>query len=227
MGPVNFCLAVQDILIDVNEVMQTQLDGGILVGYMDDTFVIAPQTSINIIWPHIILSAKEVGLEVNETKCQLYNKNMNNILHEITLPPEVIRKVDGVVIIGAPVGTDLFEYEYWNKQLKVWDAEIIKTCNYEDTQVALTFLTKCVATKMNYFTRMTNPNTMAGQLAKQMDESLCNGLNILLNVKHIIPTDQCWLQARLSPKHGGLGIQSPAVQHAGAYLSSLIGTYKI
>ena len=227
LGPVNFCLAVQDILIDVNEVMQTELDGGMLVGYMDDTFIIAPQTSINGIWPHLIASAKQVGLTVNETKCQLYNKNMNDILQEITLPSEVIRKVDGVVIIGTPVGTEQYEHNHWTEQLKVWDSEIDKTCQYEDTQVALTFLTKCVATKMSYFTRMTNPNTMAGKLSKQMDKSLCRGLNILLNVKHIKQTDQCWLQACLSAKHGGLGIQSPAVQHAGAYLSSLIGTYKI
>ena len=227
LGPVNFCLVIQDIIIEINALMQSKLNGGILIGYMDDLTIIAPQTSINGIWNNLIDSAAVVGLQVNEIKCQLYNKCMADILHQIELPVDVIRKFDGVVIIGTPVGDEQYEYDHWNAQLSEWKRDIIKTCNYEDTQVALMFLTKCVATKMNYFTRMTNPNSLAGKLSIEMDEALCNGLNILLNVKHVKTSDQCWLQARLSPKNGGLGIQSPVVLHAGAYLSSLVGTYKI
>ncbi len=123
------------------------------------------------------------------------------------------------------MGSQQHELEYWEKKLVEFNAHIIHACSYDDTQVALLFLTKCVSTQLNYYSRLTDPSSLAGQLDEKIDEALCNGLNILLKKNHITTTDNCWIQARLAAKHGGLGIQSPIMSHPGAYLSSLVGCY--
>ena len=224
-GPVNFCLTIHDILIEIN-VALANFGGGVALAYMDDLTIIAPHLSINQIWDKLVDSSALVGLVVNPTKCQIYNSNMDTIVDTITLPPEITRKDDGLIIVGTPIGNEQFELAHWESKLKGIRTEIEKACSYDDTQVALMFLSKCISTKLNYYTRMTDPQSPAGLVGVAMDADLCYGLNIILK-QDISPDDNCWVQARLAAKHSGLGIQSPISTHAGAFLSSQIGCHNI
>ena len=190
---------------------------------MDDITIIAPHLSINVVWEPLITKSAAVGLTVNTEKCQIYSANMDKIQHEITLPAEVKRRSDGLVIVGAPIGSEDFQFRFWDTKIKVIRRNIEKVCKYQDTQVAMQFMSKCIATQLNYFTRMTDPSLpTAGFLTTQMDNDLCYGLGILLKRDNLQPTDRAWIQARLAGKHSGLGIQSPKVTHPGAYLAAQI-----
>ncbi len=223
-GPTNFCLAVQDILNDINTSL-SGMGGGMLLGYMDDLTLVAHHTTINQVWHSLVSKAAAVGLQINLSKCQIYHPDMQLIADELTIPSDIVKTSDGVVMLGVPIGTEEYEYTYWSDRMTEFTSDINMACSYEDAQVALLFLTKCVSTQLNYFTRMTDPNSQAGLLANNMDEALCHGLNILLKKDNITTEDNCWIQARLAAKHGGLGIQSPKISHPGAYLSSLIGCH--
>ncbi len=106
----------------------------------------------------------KVGLVVNTDKCQVYHANKKMLDEECTLPVTITRKYDGIVMVGVPLGSEQYVHDYWKGEFEAIKEEIDAVCRYEDTQVALLFLSKCVSTKLNYYCRLTDPNSLAGSL---------------------------------------------------------------
>jgi hypothetical protein len=226
-GPTNFCLVLQDLIVETNALLQS-MGGGFLWGYMDDLTLLAPMHVVESIWPEFVRSAAQIGLVVNMSKCVLYTRNIIPAGVVVNMPGDMIRSEDGFEMTGVPIGTDQFKRQFWSKQFAKIEEQIDTACAYDDSQVALLFLSKCIATKLNYYTRLTNPTSeVVHQLSARMDKALCGGLSLLLK-KHPFSTEsKFWLQARLSAKHGGLGIHSPVVNQPGAHLASLISCMQL
>jgi hypothetical protein len=223
-GPVNFCLAIQEILEELN-LMLVVLGGGALYAYMDDLIMLGPVNVVCEAWPTLVRKLKDVGLVVNTDKCQVYHPDAE-VRNKCTLPTEITRKHDGIVMVGVPLGSDQYVHDYWKGEFDAIKEEIDTVCRYEDTQVALLFLSKCVSTKLNYYCRLTDPNSLAGSLGPIIDAALRKGLQQIL-MKQTELTDDVWSHATLATKDGGLGIQTPVISHHSAHLASIISCAQV
>eukprot|EP01034_Spumella_vulgaris_P034977 gene34977-43132_t len=180
-GPVNSCLAIQQILEDLN-LMLIGKGGGALYAYMDDLIMLGSLQTVCEVWPVLVEKLCEVGLKVNTKKCHAYHERILS-MGKCTLPEEVTLREDGIVMVGVPVGTEQFVYDHWLREFEDIKEEITKVCQYEDTQVALLFLSK------------------SGSLGPVIDAALRMGLQHVLKKTEPL-TDEQWAQATLATKDG-------------------------
>eukprot|EP01034_Spumella_vulgaris_P026080 gene26080-32610_t len=108
-----------------------------LAEYMDDLIMMGPLATVCKVWPELVNRLLDVGLEVNIPKCKVYHENLAT-LGTNTLPIDEAK--DGIVMVGVPIGSEQFIYNYWKGEFDSIQDEITAVCEYEDTQVALLFL---------------------------------------------------------------------------------------
>eukprot|EP01034_Spumella_vulgaris_P043911 gene43911-54564_t len=119
-GPVNFCLAIQQILEDLNLMLIVE-GGGALYAYMDDLIMMGPLATVCKVWPELVNRLLDVGLEVNIPKCRVYHENLAT-LGTNTLPIDEAK--DGIVMVGVPIGSEQFIYNYWKGEFDSIQDEI-------------------------------------------------------------------------------------------------------
>eukprot|EP01034_Spumella_vulgaris_P037699 gene37699-46509_t len=105
-GPTNFCLVLQELIVETNALLQS-LGGGYLWGYMDDLTLLAPLGVVESIWPEFVRKAADIGLEVNMSKCVLYTRDIVAPEVAVQMPTTMIRSEDGFEMTGLNYFTRL------------------------------------------------------------------------------------------------------------------------
>jgi hypothetical protein len=111
---------------------------------MDDFTLISTPEGIGKVWPLLVQLSAEVGLELSVEKCQVFCPTPLTKENDALIPGAIIRKVDGIVMLGAPVGTDEFCYSFWNQFLVSVQRQTDILCAWSNTQAALTLFGCCV-----------------------------------------------------------------------------------
>ncbi|XP_047992700.1 uncharacterized protein LOC125231302 [Leguminivora glycinivorella] len=214
LGPLIFCLAIQQTIVKLKSPLNAwYLDDGTIGGkpgeVMEDLQLLIP-------------ALKNVGLEVNPTKCELFTCGPVSKFHldnlESLLPG--IKMVDktGLSLLGAPIFL-----EGVSAALRMKKDALVNVRDHLlnlSSHVALTLLRNCFATpRMTYILR-TSPTWKFVNEAKEIDRELRVTLEMVLNVEL---SNTQWVQAALPIRYGGLGIR--AVEGLGlvAFLASAHG----
>ncbi|XP_061723449.1 uncharacterized protein LOC133529685 [Cydia pomonella] len=214
LGPLLFCLAIHKSITTLNSPLNVwYLDDGVIGG--------RPETIIEDL-KNLIPTFKELGLEVNPTKCELFCGSMSESSFSAlqTLLPG-IKRLDkaSLSLLGAPIFP-----EGVSAALRTKKDALVAARNHLtnlSSHVSMTLLRHCFATpRMTYILR-TSPSWQFPESAKEIDQELKSTLQLILNVDL---TDTQWIQASLPIRHGGLGIRR--VEDIGliAFLASAHGT---
>jgi hypothetical protein len=223
LGPLLFCLLVQPILIKLNAFLEHNSEGEVL-GLMDDFTLISTPEGIGKVWPLLVQLSAEVGLELSVEKCQVYCPGGLSEEADAFIPADIIRKQDGIVMLGAPVGTDEYCYSFWNQFLVSVARQTEILCAWSNTQAALTLFRMCVASRLTFIFRNLPPfSEYATKLSSDATALMRNGFAKMIGGDHLgdmEENDYWWLQATLPAIMGGCGIFDPSNIHPIAYLSS-------
>jgi hypothetical protein len=223
LGPLLFCLLVQPILVKLNAFLQHNSEGEVL-GLMDDFTLISTPEGISKVWPLLIQLSAEVGLELSVDKCQMFSYRDLTEEEDALIPLGIIRKRDGIVMLGAPVGTDEFCYSFWHEYLVSVTRQTDILCAWSNTQAALTLFRMCVASRLTFVFRNLPPySEYANKLSSAATALMKKGFAMMIGGDHIgdmEENDYWWYQASLPAIMGGCGIFDPSHIHPIAYLSS-------
>ncbi|XP_063385543.1 uncharacterized protein LOC134671614 [Cydia fagiglandana] len=214
LGPLIFCLAIQKAIVALNSPLN--------VWYLDDgTIGGSPEAVIEDL-KKLIPALREIGLEVNPTKCELYACGLvpdasSRSLEEL-LPG--IKKVNkaSLSLLGAPIFPDGVSAALQTKKEAL--VAVRGHLGNLSSHVALTLLRNCFATpRMTYILR-TSPSWLFVDDARELDGQLKLTLELVLNVEL---SEAQWVQAALPVRYGGLGIRRVEDVGLAAFLASSFG----
>ena len=213
LGPAFFALAIHPVIsaIDTGLLWEAWYhDDGILVG--DESAVLAALASVG---EHLL----RMGLRVNLSKCTLWS------------PQGMLRSEGPVavsdwstphVVLGTPFGSAAAEQQFLESVHRKHERLLQRLSQLPDTQIAVSLLRYCLgAQKVNHLLRV-----MWSERASTFVTATAVGIRRALEgiLGRSLP-DAAWLQSCLPIRHGGLGIQNPALTHSAAFLASALAEY--
>ena len=224
LGPFLFSLATMDLVNSCqSELKIFYLDDGTLGGDLE--------TVLND-YKSIQASATSLGLEVNPTKCELFeiNPSPNNsdnaylkFCEASTGQCKVKLLSDhDLTLLGAPILPAAIE-SVLNKKLE--DLKLMTDRLTEiDAHEALFLLRHCFSIpKMTYVLR-TSPCFMENLILKNYDDLIKSALQKILNISL---SEEPWNQCTLPINLGGLGLKMASEVSLPAFLSSAFGAVQI
>ena len=213
LGPAFFALAIHPVIsaIDTGLLWEAWYhDDGILVG--DESAVLAALASVG---EHLL----RMGLRINLSKCTLWS------------PQGMLRSEGPVavsdwstphVVLGTPFGSAAAEQQFLESVHRKHERLLQRLSQLPDTQIAVSLLRYCLgAQKVNHLLRV-----MWSERASTFVTATAVGIRRALEgiLGRSLP-DAAWLQSCLPIRHGGLGIQNPALTHSAAFLASALAEY--
>ena len=196
---------------------------------MDDGTLVGSASTVNEALSYLVTQFKEIGLEVNLTKTQIWGPGVKRIfllpkdapLRNTTNIPWAPRS--GITMLGVPIhfpGDPTFLRESFQQKLLALQqvcASLVDRTRDPQTQIAL--LRGCFsACRFTFLSRAT--------CSFFVKDILLQAENVLREtMEHIIGTaltDMQWLQCTLAPAQGGLGIDSPHTHAPAASIAGLI-----
>lgn len=234
MGPFLFCVVLQPILVELNDLLRQLGSDGEALAFLDDITILVEEHHIMNLFLFLIPRAKSVGLELNMTKCGVYDPagilvpNMSLTERDVILPPGIIIHEHGMSMLGAPIGSDDFCALFWGDYVNTIEKETIIITGWDNVQYALLLFRLCISSKLNFMLRSVPPSAnFAPMLVNRASVIMKSGLARLLQGQDHISPDllddfECvwWQQASLPPSMGGIGIINPSIIHNAAYLAS-------
>lgn len=179
------------------------LDDGHIAGKVDDVI-----KCLNIIETNGI----KLGLKLNLKKCVVYGANVDNF------PRDIIRNYEGLIVLGAPIGSDSFVKAVVNKQIYKASVGIFKTSEINDPQMELLLLRCCTGSpKMTYWQRTCAPAIIKDELI-EFDMAIDRSLHHILGTP-IFGADRRTVHLPLSM--GGLGIPIASISSEAAFVASV------
>ena len=163
LGPVFFCLAIQNMLDDVN-----RMPGVRAMAYMDDLTIHA-QTfdDANAAYSRILEHCRSLSLSVNTKKCEI----MSHVTPDDNICPQFAR-VKVVKLLGASIGlTDALEKEHLEKRYDNKFAKWFDTLIKGYGPWATTVLGLCGIPKLSYIVRNHHPS-VTKKLASAFDQQV-------------------------------------------------------
>lgn len=215
LGPLIFCLAMHKAISDLSSTLN--------IWYLDDGTIGGRPDTILEDLKKLIPALKNVGLEINPQKCELFTCGPianPSLLNLKTLLPG-IKSVDksSFSLLGAPIYTDGVSEALQIKKKALIGARshLVKLSSH----VSLTLLRNCFATpRMTYLLR-TSPSWLFINEARDIDRELRLTAELLLNTEM---SEIQWVQAALPIRYGGLGIRRVEDVGLVAFLASAHGT---
>ncbi|XP_061706329.1 uncharacterized protein LOC133517161 [Cydia pomonella] len=214
LGPAIFSLAINPIIKKLNSKFNVwYLDDGTLGGDVD--------TVLSDLYT-IKTEFRNIGLELNFSKCELYFPNSipnhNNIEQKFNnLTPNIkIVNRESLCLLGSPIFEDSFPNYIQNS--------ISKFKNYSNRLLeisphyAISILKFCLfVPKLTYVIRC-SPIWKFENIILPLDDLIKSTLESILNIQLC---DHSWTQASLPIRHGGLGIRKNSSVSLPAFLSSV------
>ena len=159
LGPFLFCLVLQPILIELNEILKQRGFGEVL-GLMDDLSVICDQDDAADVLSVLMDRAASVGLSLSLNKCGVFSPAGAQDIDPALVPPEIQRHDQGLELLGLPLGSDAFCDSYWTNYLNQTAEEMAIVTSWDNVQSALLLFRMCIASKLNYMLRSLLPPLM-------------------------------------------------------------------
>jgi hypothetical protein len=205
LGPLLFCLALHP----VTKLLRCPLN----LWYMDDGIIGGDAETVLDDFLKIKEAARDIGLEVNEKKCEIYNCRKD-------LKPNDVKEIDdeSFVFLGAAITAEASNICLLDKKHRLSD--LLNKISVLPTHFSYTLLRFCLGSQnLISFLRCTPSAGLSilGELDNIIRKSLCQILNVDLS-------DTQWLQASLPIKSGGFGIRDVQSLSVPAYISSILAS---
>ena len=212
LSPAYFCLGLHDVLSGLSSPSKT--------AYLDDISLFGDVTTVLQDLKHLIPNCREIGLELNSTKCELtlfgeQPESPTQQIHEL-LPDLKIVPASEVTLLGAAMGENSLDalLNSFLSSFKILQERLLKLSSHD----ALFLLRNSLSVPKLLHTLRTTPCFTRLNLLRDIDSMLLHALSSIINVK--LSATQA-LQASLPVKLGGLGILSAEAIAPSAFLSSL------
>ncbi|KAG7301774.1 hypothetical protein JYU34_014797 [Plutella xylostella] len=213
LGPLIFSLAINDVV--------KSLASPLNVWYLDDGTIGGNIDTVEKDMKAIIDMFKEMGLELNSNKCELFccSPNIPNLSTITNLVPgmKLLDKAN-FTVLGAPIFPEGVPPLLDGKREGI--NKTVSGLKQLPAHVALTIFRCCLSMpKLTYALRTSAVWLFPANIAN-IDNCIKNVLEQVLNIK--LEGDQ-WRQAALPIRHGGLGIRRVKETGLSAFLSSAHG----
>jgi Reverse transcriptase (RNA-dependent DNA polymerase) len=209
LAPILFGLALRELTTTIaTEVPELALNSW----YLDDGHLSGKAPDLMKCLAIIETAGSDLGLKLNLAKCIVYGSNPS------LFPTEISRASDGLVVLGAPIGTATFVKDHVRRIIDNASTNIFKSRDINDPQMELLLL-RCSSgsPKLNYWQRSCIPDMIQEELA-DFDRSIDRGL------QHILGTPifgQNRLTCHLPLSMGGLGIPIASISSDAAFVASV------
>ena len=128
---------------------------------------------------------------------------------------------DGIVLLGAPIGSQAFTQSKIHDKVKEIEGVLSKLGFLHDSQVELSLLRSCFGiAKFGFLMRACDPAANANAFAS-FDDLQCKALSHLI-VASISTSDPRWILASLPVSLGGVGLRSAALHSLAAFVASIL-----
>ena len=230
LGPFLFAISIQPLLVELNKLSKSRVDlvttvNGFALGYLDDISINANFPNMVKIIELIHIKGPEFGITLNLKKCKIlmgkrdsidaadidylkYGQLFSGNLDSVCRHPEncVSRTLGdnsyGVVLLGAPLGSDSFVKSFLKKKMLKLNEEIRKLILFDDSHAKWLLFSKVVNSKLNFLLRLLGRKFFAPYF-NSVNESLRDIFSSIISCKI---SDTAWHQACLDIKDGGFGI---------------------
>ena len=215
LGPVLFALALKTVTDKLCEEVPDLL---LNRWYLDDGYIAGKVKKVSTAYKVIVKTAAIIGLELRVDKSELFYPS-GKVSRRDLFPADLKLKLNGVEVIGAPIGSKSFVSEFFDSQygeLKALLDRLREASSCIGTQATFTLLSKCISfCKMVFHARTVHPSLLIKH-ACDYDQLIQDCF--LLLVPGI--TDQQLSQSRLPIRSGGLGLRRISDHLLPAFLSS-------
>ncbi|CAG9109033.1 unnamed protein product [Plutella xylostella] len=213
LGPLIFSLAINDVV--------KSLASPLNVWYLDDGTIGGNIDTVEKDMKAIIDMFKEMGLELNSNKCELFccSPNIPNLSTITNLIPgmKLLDKTN-FTVLGAPIFPEGVPPLLDGKREGI--NKTVSGLKQLPAHVALTIFRCCLSMPKLTYALRTSPVWLFPANIANIDNCIKNVLEQVLNIK--LEGDQ-WRQAALPIRHGGLGIRRVKETGLSAFLSSAHG----
>ena len=192
--------------------------------YLDDATIGGDIQSVCQDLKRVIPALSSIGLEVNPSKCEILLAQTSTgvtgeehvrKLHQL-IPGAVITPASEARILGAPVTDGAAEAVMATKHEDF--GRMVGRLQYIDQHSALFLLRNCIwIPKLQYLLRAA-PFYRQSDLLKPLDDQLRTATSAITNVHF---DDDCWEQASLPTRYGGLGLRRTQDLALPSYTASL------
>ena len=190
----------------------------IIMAYIDDVLLTGPPAAVRAAYDDLErLMHERLGLRSQPSKCHVYSPQGDVSMFPQDMPG-VLSGVDGVEVLGIPVGTDEFVRQHALDSVARLDSVISRLDLVGDPSLRCLLLRCCAHPRVTHLLRGIPPDLVAGG-AQQHDEHIARALQ---SITPGVPLSERALGvARLSISLGSMGLLSAERVAPAAYLGSL------
>ena len=196
-------------------------DGGLFPTFADDTYILGCPNALSPAFTAYQVAMAGVGLSVAVNKCRLWAPPTVMLPDELL--PDVPRSLDGLTVLGVPLGSAAFVAEALEQALQSWSRGLDELPELQDSQVAVGLLRQCVVARPRYIHRLVAPSEAVLHVYERFDRRVIGVVADLLDweLQPMDPTADSWTrQAAFPIKWGGLGLGDLCRTAPVAFLSS-------
>ncbi|KAI5632042.1 reverse transcriptase (RNA-dependent DNA polymerase) domain-containing protein [Phthorimaea operculella] len=218
LGPLIFSLAIHKSI--------TSLKSTLNIWYLDDGTIGGTVSEVADDIQRLFPKLKEVGLEVNTGKCEIYpcgTEAARECARFDTLIPGIkVLNRDNLSLLGAPIFLEAIPEFFLRKRNALEKAH--QEMRHLSAHVALILLRSCLSLLKLTYTIRTCPTWMFPQDTTAIDEVIKTSLEEVLNISL---SDRERQQASLPVRHGDLGVRRVQETGPAAFLASANGVLKL
>ena len=221
-GPAVFALAIDQVI--------TAVTAPFNCWYLDDGTIGGKVSTICSDLKQLIPGMARIGLNINPNKCEIiFPADVSDeqrscavtSLHQL-IPGAAVLQDSERIILGAPISEDAAEAAIVEKREEL--EYMIGRLRQLDAHVAFFLLRNCLwLPKLQNLLRASPLYRHSGSL-RQLDAILQSAVS---NISNVNLTGDCWEQAVLPTRYGGLGLRRLADVALPSYVSSLYGCHPI
>ena len=212
LAPAYFCLGLHAVFSNLRTTFK--------IAYLDDISLLGDLSTIIKDLEVFIPACRKIGLEVNESKCELTTLGDTEIscsqLSSVLLPGLKRISLNDATLLGASMGNNSLSVllNDFIRRFKICHKRLIKLSAHD----AFFLLRNCLFMPKLLHTLRTSPSFTRQDLLKEIDQIVLGSLSKILNVNLDAPKK---LQVSLPTRLGGFGICSADFLAAPAFLASL------
>ena len=215
LGPLIFSLALLPILRRVQE-EAPQLD--LHCWFLDDGTLCGPHDEIVKAVRILEEECPKIGLTLSVQKTIIWRCD-NSPLPDTELSHLCLKRTEGLEILGAPVGSAEFKSRSLMHKVDKLGVTLDKLSLLQDSHMEFVLLRSCLGSpKFTYATRTCIPH-ISDEATATFDLAQRKALSNILGSP---VSDQCWTQASLPVRSGGLGMRQCNAHSIAAYTSALL-----
>jgi hypothetical protein len=170
-----------------------------ILSFHDDHFVIGEPEEALKAFDLLVEELQQINLQVCASKSQVYSAGVATLDQQRMLPFrqrgfEVVPPSRGIIVAGAPVGSNHFLSQFHMELVDKVKAQIdsVTICRVPAVlsgcrlQTTYFLIRKCVMTQLNYYLRVCPPESNIGA-ARDLDHMVLDRMVAILGVRKFLP----------------------------------------